>query len=52
MLTVKLIRKGRNGKKMDRKYVIISTMKEKETKPGKPGGPMAIEKLKEIIRRG
>ena len=44
-----LIRKGWNGMKMDRRNVIISTIKEKETKPGKRGGPMATEKLKEIM---
>ena len=38
--------------KMDKRNVIISTIKEKETELGKRGGPMAIEKLKEIMSRG
>ena len=43
---------GYPGIKMVRKNVIISTIREKETKAGQFGGQMGTEKLKEILRRG
>jgi len=44
--------RGSPGMKMDRRNVIISISKEKETKAGQRGGQMATQKLKEITRRG
>ena len=43
---------GSPGIKMVRKNVIISTIREKETKAGQCGGQMGTKKLKEISRKG